>query len=238
MTHGRLLAVTATLGLTATTLLLTTPASAAPDNRGQAKTVQLRADLSERNFSGASGTAFATVRNQKIRDFSLNAKGVTPDAAHAVHIHYGETARNECPTMAEATKTRLPGTTPRLTTSDGVPAYGPIVVSLTTSGDTSPASGLALDRFPVSMGGSLHYSRSDIEFTDVAAAGDGRSATGSAKQIADAVRDGEGVVVVHGVDYNANNAYDFAFAGKSDLLDAAPAEATDPTMCGVLAHDH
>lgn len=237
MTSGRLLAITATLGLTATTLLLTTPASAAPDNRGQAKTVELRADLMERNSSGASGTATATVRNQKIRDFSLTASGVTPDAPHAVHIHYGETARNECPSMAEASEVRADGT-PRLTTSDGVPAYGPIVVSLTTSGDTSPASGLALDRFPVSMGGSLSYSRQNIEFTDVAAAGDGGSATGSAKQIADAVRAGEGVVVVHGVDYNANNAYDFDSAGASDLTAAAPAEATDPTMCGVLHHDH
>jgi hypothetical protein len=237
MTSGRLLAITATLGLTATTLLLTTPASAAPDNRGQAKTVELRADLTERNFSGASGTATATVRNQKIRDFSLNASGVTPDAAHAVHIHYGETAKNECPTMADASEVRADGT-PRLTTSDGVPAYGPIVVSLTTSGDTSPASALALDRFPVSMGGSLSYSRSNIEFTDVAAAGDGGSAKGTAKEIADAVRAGEGVVVVHGVDYNDNNAYDFDSAGASDLTAAAPAEATDPTMCGVLHSDH
>jgi hypothetical protein len=237
MTTGRLLAVTATLGLTATTLLLTTPASAAPDNRGQDKTVTLRASLEQRNDSGASGTATAVVRNQKIRDFSLTASGVTPDAPHAVHIHYGETARNECPTMADATATRTDGT-PRLTTSDGVPAYGPIAVSLTTTGDTSPASGLALDRFPVSMGGKLSYSRSNIEFTDVPEAGDGGAATGSAKQIADAVRAGEGVVVVHGVDYNANNAYDFASAGASDLTAAAPAEATDPTLCGVLHTDH
>ena len=121
MTHGRLLAATATLGLTAATLLLVTPASAAPDNKGQSKTVSLRASLEQRNFSGASGAAFATVRNQKIQDFRLNGTGLTPDAAHAVHIHYGETARNECPTMADASAKRTDGT-PRLTTSDGVPA--------------------------------------------------------------------------------------------------------------------
>ena len=111
-------------------------------------------------------------------------------------------------------------------------------MSLTTSGDTSPASGLALERFPVSKGGALNYARGGIQFTDVAAAG-GDGATGTAKEIADAVRDGEGVVVVHGVDYNRNGGYDFLSAGASDLTAAAPAEATDPTMCGVLApHDH
>jgi hypothetical protein len=244
MTHGRLIAATATVGLAASTLLLTTPASATPkdkpENRGQAKTVSLTAQLDELNFSGATGTASATVRNQKIQNISVNASGLTPDAAHAIHIHYGEQAENECPTMAAATATRTDGTR-RLTTTDGEPFYGPIVVSLTTSGDTTPNSALALDRFPVAMGGKLSYSRNDIEFTDVAGTGYGTTGTGTAKQIADAIRDGEGVVVVHGVDYNRNGMYDFASAGRSDLTPmapGAPAEATDPALCGVLHHDH
>lgn len=243
MRTRRLLAATTTAGLVGASLLVgATGASAAhtgkpaqppgqtEENRGEAKTVELVADLDALNFSGADGTATATVRNQLIRDISVEATGLSPDGPHAVHIHYGDDAANECPTMADATNTRTDGT-PRLSTTDGAPSYGPIVVSLTTSGDTTPASALALDRMPVSSGGALSYSRSGIELTDV----DG---IGTAKQIADAVRDGEGVLVVHGVDYDDSGAYDFDSAGESDLTAAAPAEATDPTLCGVLAHQH
>ena len=243
MKHGRLIAAAATTGLVGSSLLLSIPAAtAAPamdKSTGKAsKTVTLQANLSELNFSGASGTATATVKNQKIENLAIEASGLTPDAAHAIHIHYGDDAKNECPTMAAASTVRSPtDQTPRLTTSDGVPFYGPIVVSLTTTGDTTPASALDLDRFPVSMGGKLSYNRSNIEFTDVA--GTGYEGTGTAKQIADSIREGEGVLVVHGVDYNANNMYDFDGAGPSDLNPAAPAEATDPTLCGVLApHSH
>jgi hypothetical protein len=84
---------------------------------------------------------------------------------------------------------------------------------------------------PVSTDGVLSFSRSDLELTDV----DG---VGTAKQIGDAIRAGEGVVVVHGNDYNGNGGYDFEAAGASELLAAAPAEATDPTLCGVLHEDH
>ncbi len=42
-----------------------------------------------------------------------------------------------------------------------------------------------------------------------------------------------GVVVLHGVDYNDSDAYDFG-AGVSDLDSSLPAEATDLAACGVL----
>ncbi len=233
MKQGRLLAAATTTGLIGGSLLMGIPAAtAAPamDKPGKAATtVQLNATLSKLNFSGASGMATATVKNQKIENIAVNATGLAPDAAHAIHIHFGEDARHECPTMAEATNVRsATDPKPRLSTADGLPAYGDIVVSLTTTGDTTPASGLALDRFPTSTGGVLSYNRSNIEFTDVAG-------VGTAKSIADAVRDGEGVLVVHGNDYNLNNMYDFDAAGVSELSAAAPAEATDPTACGVLA---
>jgi hypothetical protein len=230
----RPLAAALAAGLAGGSLLLASPVALAHENgnkpmkhnRGQAKTVELNANLSQLNFSGVSGTAKATVRNQQIRHVEVHANGLTPDAPHAMHIHFGQQARNECPTMAEAGSTRADGT-PRLSTVDGLPAYGPIAVSLTTTGDTSPASALALDRFPVSMDGKLHYSRDHIEVGSVAD-------TGTAKQIADAIRRGEGVVVVHGVDYNGNGQYDFASAGKSELDPSLPAEGTDPAACGVL----
>lgn len=235
--NQRTLVVTATTaGLLASSLLLGLPSAGAhPSNApGQQKTVELEAELTELNGSGAGGTATAVVRNQLIRSIEVSAYGLSPDAPHAMHIHYGDDARNECPTVDDATNERTDGTL-RLSTADGLPAYGPIVVSLTTTGGTTPASALAVERFPVSSDGHLHYSRDHIEFTDVAGTGyPGAGGTGTAKEIADAIRDGEGVVVIHGVDYNHNGEYDFASAGASELDPSLPAEATDPAACGVL----
>ncbi len=199
--------------------------------RGAEKTVTLSAELTELNGSGASGSATAVVRNQKIRHIEVHAEGLTPDAPHAQHIHYGEQALNECPTLA--LDSNADG---RLNTVEGVPAYGPVVVSLNTTGDTTPASFLDVTRFPVAEDGRIDYSRDNIEFTDVAGTGyPGADGTGTAKQIADAIRDGEGVVVIHGVDYDGNGMYNFSSPeGASELDPSLPAEATDPAACGVL----
>ena len=157
----------------------------------------------------------------------MHAKGLTPDAPHAQHIHYGQQALNECPTLAQDNNDDG-----RMNTVEGVPAYGPVVVSLNTTGDTTPASFLDVTRFPVSDDGSYDYSRDNISSpasrapaTPVAAAPPSRSPTPSAS--------GEGVLVIHGVDYNGNGIYDFG-AGASELDSSLPAEATDPAACGVL----
>lgn len=206
------------------------PAGGKPDTAGQQKTVTLTADLTELNGSGASGSATAVIRNQRIDHIEVHAEGLTPDAPHAQHIHYGEQALNECPTLL--LDSNGDG---RINTVEGVPAYGPVVVSLNTTGDTTPASFLDVTRFPVSSGGILDYSRENIEFTDVAGTGyPGADGTGTAKQIADAVRDGEGVVVIHGLDYDGNGVYNFSEEGASELDSSLPAEATDPAACGVL----
>ena len=76
---------------------------------------------------------------------------------------------------------------------------------------------LAVSRFPAATNGTIHYDRQ----------------TRTTKAVARAIRRGEGVVVIHGVDYN-NGKYDFRGAGKSDLDPNLPAEATDPAACGVL----
>ncbi len=121
-----------------------------------------------------------------------------------------------------------------MNTVEGVPAYGPVVVSLNTTGDTTPASFLDVGRFPVSSNGSYSYSRDNIEFTDVAGTGYAGGG-GTAKQIADSVREGEGVIVIHGVDYDGNGTYNFSDPeGASELDPNLPAEATDPAVCGVL----
>ena len=223
---------TSVLALIAVASLGASPASAVSPHshttQGDRKTVTLTAQLSEVNGSGASGTASATVRNQKIRHIEVHAEGLTPDAPHAQHIHYGQEALNECPTLA--LDSNGDG---RINTVEGVPAYGPVVVSLTTTGDTTPASFLDVTRFPVSHDGLIDYSRDGIELTDVPGTGYSGGG-GTAKQIADSIREGEGVLVIHGVDYNGNGAYDFEGAGPSELDPNLPAEATDPAVCGVL----
>ena len=93
-----------------------------------------------------------------------------------------------------------------------------------------------LSRFPVSQDGSYDYSRDNIEFTDVAGTGyPGAGGLGTAKQIADSVREGEGVLVIHGVDYDGNGAYNFSDPeGASELDPNLPAEAADNAACGVM----
>ncbi len=194
---------------------------------GQTKTVTLNADLTELNDSGVSGSASAVVRNQLIRQINVDAVGLAPDLPHAQHIHYGDDALNECPTLAEHDS----DSDGLLSTVEGLPAYGPIVVSLTTSGGTTPASGLAVSRFPTAPDGELSYSRSMIEFTAVSGTGY-TGGSGTAKQIADAIRDGEGVVVIHGVDHDGNGVYDGD--ARSELDPSLPREATDPAACGIL----
>lgn len=221
---------TSTLALGAFGVLAAGPAAAhGADSHGDSKrTVVLRADLSELNDSGASGKATVIVKDGVIKRVQVRAQGLSPDAPHAQHIHYGEDALNECPTLAQDTDKDG-----RLTTVEGVPAYGPVALSLTTSGDTSPASVLAVDRYPVSEDGRYHYNRSNIAFTDVAGAGpNGRTAT--AAELREAILAGEGVVVIHGIDYDGNGTYNVSRGGASELDPSLPAEATDPAVCGLL----
>ena len=204
------------------------PGSDNASGRGGDRTVSLSADLTELNGSGASGSATVIIRNQKIQHVEVHATGLSPDAPHAQHIHYGNEARNECPGLFDDTNGDG-----RINTVEGLPAYGPVVVSLTTSGDTSPASILAVDRYPVSEDGSYHYVRSNINFTDVSGTGYAGGG-GTAKQIADSIREGEGVLVIHGIDYDGSGAYSLSNEGASELDPSLPAEATDPAVCGVL----
>lgn len=158
-----------------------------------------------------SGTAMVKVTGTTIT-VTMAANGLLPDAPHAAHIHFGAEARHECPAASDdASKD---GT---LNTSEGGPAYGDIVVSLTKTGDTSPASGLAVDRFDTAPGGKIAYQRGSITVSP---------------EVAQAIVDGKSAVVIHGVDHNHDGTYDGAT--KSDLDATLPTEATDPALCGVL----
>jgi hypothetical protein len=175
--------------------------------------VNLHAHLNPLNNSGTRGHS-EVVFHGRHAHVHIDAYGLARNLPHAEHIHFGADARHECPSVFDDANGDF-----RLTTTDGAPAYGPIKKSLTTSGDTSPASALAVDRFPTARRGAIHYDRG-INFNSAA--------------VARAIKHGKGVIVIHGIDYNHNGVYDFASAGKSDLDPSLPAEATDPALCGVL----
>lgn len=195
--------------------------TAVADGSNDDGVVETEADLDPLNNSGARGEADVDVMNRRL-DVDVQVKRVVADMPHAMHIHYGEAARNECPTAGQDDDNG----DFRVNTVEGLPAYGPVKVSFTTRGPTGPGSILAVDRFPTAPNGTINYER-QIKTTS---------------NLAQAIRDGEAVVVVHGVDYNGNGAYDFDSAGESELDPSLPAEATDPAACGVLtperSHNH
>ena len=178
---------------------------------GGAQKKKFRADLEPLNRSGASGHAKLHLEGKKLTT-KIRSHGLAPKLPHAQHIHGFKQAVSECPTLAaDKNGDRL------VNTVEGLPSYGPIRVSFTTRGDTSPASGLAVSRFPVANpGGSLQYTRT-FKVPSGVARGLGRMA-----------------IVQHGVDLNHNGRYDFRSAGKSELDPSLPQEATIPANCGVI----
>jgi hypothetical protein len=158
-----------------------------------------------------SGTAMVEVQGNKIT-VTMAANGLLPDNPHAAHIHFGAAARHECPVLSDDKNGDG-----HLNTTEGGPAYGDIVVSLTKTGDTSPKSGLAIDRFSTAPGGKIAYQRGSIKVSS---------------GVATAISAGESVVVIHGVDYNKDGKY--SGDTKSDLMPSLPTEATDPALCGAL----
>ncbi len=180
------------------------PASA--DTHSGNQSVELWSELGELNDSGVSSNVYGTLEGNQLH-IALESSGLLEGAPHAQHIHIG--GANQCPDP------NMEGTGPNgeIRTTDAADDYGMIQVSLTTEGDTSPDSGLAVERFPV---GNAAYERT-IEVSD---------------EIAADISEGNGVVVVHGVDHNGNGEYDGE--QESDLDPSLPSEATDPAACGVL----
>ena len=169
-----------------------------------------KAELNPLNRSGAEGHAILKKEGNKKVETEIHSHGLAAKLPHAQHIHGFKKALSECPTLAASGRDNL------ITTAEGLPSYGPIQVSLTTKGDTSPKSALAVDRFPVANAkGSVEYERTFSVPANVA------------KNL------GKKVIVQHGVDLNDNGRYDFQ-AGKSELDPSLPQEATIPATCGVI----
>ncbi len=192
----------AAAGLLAAPLLGALPASAASSEGS----TELMATLDSLNDSGASAEVMGTLTGDQL-ELTMTSTGFLADAPHAQHIHVGGT--NQCPAPDQEGS----GTDGALTTTDAAPSYGMIAVSLTSTGDTSPDSALAVDRFPVG----------DAEYSNTITVSD---------EVAQQIRDGEGVIVKHGVDLDGSGAYDGD--AMSELDPSLPEEATVPAACGVL----
>lgn len=199
-------AVAASVGLVLTGSATASAASFGEDSRGAGSTFTIFR-LSSLNDSGARGVGFVRLDGNEA-NVRLYAFGMVPGQPHAQHFHIDGAGR--CPT--EADDADGDGF---VSTVEGQPDYGAIGASLTTSGDTSPASGLAVGRFPTAENGVLRYERT-IQVSDA---------------VAQDIRSGNAVIVTHGIDTNGNGKYDFS-AGESSLTPDLPLEATAPAACG------
>lgn len=165
-----------------------------------------RANLTPLNGSGASGTATVVLTGNSAK-VTIKSSGLLKGMPHAQHIHIG--GKGTCPSASK----KGTGVKGHLTTSDGQPDYGMVKVSLTSSGDTSGKSALAVDRFTA---GNATYSR---------------TITLDSKTVS-AIKSGKASIVRHGLDYNGDGKY--SGSAKSDLDPSLPEEATDPALCGTL----
>jgi hypothetical protein len=173
------------------------------------------------NHSGVSGSASLTATDDGGLRVVIHGRGFVPGIPHAQHIH-GSTGGGHyrCPSSADDTDGDG-----LLTNEEASGEYGDLFFALTTRGDTSPKSGLALDRMPVAdSSGHLDYER-----------------TFSAAELPKGLLThlSEVHVVQHGIDVNDNGRYDMAGAGVSTFaanlgVDGVPEEATDPASCGVV----
>jgi serine/threonine protein kinase len=161
------------------------------------------------NHVTGSGTAAVRLRGDQAT-FTVDATKLMNGGAHPLHLHaFGE---GVCPPASAA---KLYNGHRAISTTDGAKYYGAMVVALTTSGDTTVNSMLASSRYPST--GTIHYQRT----------------IPVSKSVANAIRTGNAVVVVHGIDYNHNARYDDVL-NRSELDSALPQEATAPALCGTL----
>src|SRR4051794_19169851 len=161
------------------------------------------------NHVTASGRALIRLDGNKAQ-VTIRTKSLLNGASHAMHIHAG--AQGQCPPASAA---RPHNGNDTISTTDGIPFYGPPKVAVTTRGDTSLDSILAFKRFP--SVGQISYQRTITLPSSVARL----------------VRDDNAVIIVHGIDYNGNGVYD-SVLDKSELDRSVPGEATAPALCGPL----
>lgn len=169
------------------------------------------AELEALNRSGDAGHArIVAHEDDRTVSVQVSTEDASPGLPHAQHIHIG--GDNVCP--GPSADTDGDGL---IDTAEGQPAYGPIAVSLTTEGDVSADSALAVDRFPVAdEDGTVDYTRSfrlpqGVSVEDVTQ---------------------RGVIVQHGISelFADRAAYDGS--PRASVNPDLPLEAVVPSSCG------
>lgn len=160
---------------------------------------------------GSNVTGSATLEYQGGTTYlvTMRASGLSPNLPHLAHIHGDLKARNECPGIdADTDGNGL------IDTLEGLPAYGPVLVTFSTSGPTTAAAAFNLEVAAVAdANGNLFYQR-EIKIKGNIAA-----------------NLGDLHVVIHGADLNASGAYDGV---ESSLGMGIPLEAELPVACGAI----
>lgn len=143
----------------------------------------------------------------------ITASGLSPNMPHLMHIHGVIGALNDCPNIFDDSNLDL-NNDGFLATADGLPRYGPIMVTFSTSGSTSAGAGLSIGTAAVADGnGEIDYLRTF------------RIPSRVAKDL------GNLHVVIHGADLDESGAYD----GVDGSLGAGiPLEAELPVSCGAI----
>jgi hypothetical protein len=161
---------------------------------------------------GSDVTGTAKLLRRANNDVMVQIKAEGLDALpHAMHIH-GKEAAGEIAMCPGADRRDDLVDDGLIETVEGLPDYGGILTSFTLFGDTSPASALALDRFPTAdQNGRLRYKRTIAVPADVASRLD------------------ELHIVIHGADLDRNGSY----GGRTTAL-GAPLEAELPVACGQI----
>ncbi|MET9275956.1 hypothetical protein [Kribbella sp. NPDC003557] len=171
------------------------------------------------NDSGSHATATLTALDNGSLRVKITGSGFTPNSPHAQHIH-GASGSHAFMCPGPGADKNGDG---QVATEEGLAQYGDVFVSLTTKGDTSKASGLAVDRMPVAdTDGNLDYERT------IPAAQLPKGTVDSLQHLH---------IVQHGLDANGNDKYDLAALGESVFakslgVKGIPEEATNPATCG------
>jgi len=148
------------------------------------------------------GTATLTLQGS-ILTAEIRASGASPNLPHLMHIHGIIGGQNDCPNIVDDLEadTNFDGF---LDNTEATPAYGPFVVTFTTTGSTSAGQALNLEAAVIAgPDGSIDYLRSF------------RIPSKIAKDLANLH------IVIHGADLNGDRAYD-----------ADGFEAALPVSCG------
>ncbi|CAN5565768.1 hypothetical protein BH20CHL7_BH20CHL7_04680 [soil metagenome] len=142
----------------------------------------------------------------------ITATGASPNLPHLMHIHGDIGMLNDCPNIFDDRDADLDNDG-FLNNAEAEPAYGPILVTFTTTGSTSAAAALNLETAVMADSeGRIDYTRKFRIPGKVA------------------VNLSDLHIVIHGADLDESGAYD----GVVGSFPGVPLEAELPVSCGVI----